>query len=40
MDLPATAIDALEESKQGKSFAEIQAQPNWITIKTERSPDQ
>ncbi|MEG4088568.1 AAA family ATPase [Microcoleus sp. Pol12B4] len=34
MNLLANAIDALEESNQGRSFAEIQAQPNHITIRT------
>lgn len=40
MNLLANAIDALDEANQGKSFAEIQAQPNRITIKTELSTDQ
>lgn len=39
INLLANAIDAIDESNQGKSFAEIQAQPNSITITTERSPD-
>ncbi|MEG4519083.1 MULTISPECIES: AAA family ATPase [unclassified Microcoleus] len=34
MNLLANAIDALEESNQGRSFAEIQAHPNQITIRT------
>ncbi|MEG4967958.1 AAA family ATPase [Microcoleus sp. B6-A1] len=34
MNLLANAIDALEESNQGRSFAEIQAHPNHITIRT------
>lgn len=40
MNLFANAIDALEESNQGKKFSEIQAQPNRIVIKTQCSPDQ
>ncbi|MEG4248160.1 AAA family ATPase [Microcoleus sp. Pol10D4] len=35
MNLLANAIDALEESNQGRSFAEIQAHPNHITIRTQ-----
>ncbi|UNU26503.1 trifunctional serine/threonine-protein kinase/ATP-binding protein/sensor histidine kinase [Microcoleus vaginatus] len=34
MNLLANAIDALEESNQGRSFAEINAHPNHITIRT------
>ncbi|MEG4116983.1 AAA family ATPase [Microcoleus sp. N9_B4] len=34
MNLLANAIDALEESNQGKNFAEIEAHPNQITIRT------
>jgi two-component system, NtrC family, sensor kinase len=34
MNILANAIDALDESNQGKSFAEIQAQPNQIIITT------
>jgi two-component system, NtrC family, sensor kinase len=34
MNILANAIDALDESNQGKTFAEIQAQPNQITITT------
>ncbi|MEG4169885.1 MULTISPECIES: AAA family ATPase [unclassified Microcoleus] len=34
MNLLANAIDALEESNQGRSFAAIQAHPNHITIRT------
>jgi signal transduction histidine kinase len=34
MNILANAIDALEESNQGRSFAEIEAQPNQITICT------
>ncbi|MEG4348338.1 AAA family ATPase [Microcoleus sp. LAD1_D3] len=34
MNLLANAIDALEESNQGRTFAEIQAHPNHITIRT------
>ena len=32
MNILANAIDALEESNHGRSFAEIKANPNWITI--------
>ena len=35
MNLIANAIDALEESNSGKTFQEIQAVPNQITITTE-----
>ncbi|BAZ29792.1 multi-sensor signal transduction multi-kinase [Cylindrospermum sp. NIES-4074] len=35
MNLLANAIDALEESNQGKAFAEIEKNPNVITIRTE-----
>ncbi|XZO01633.1 MAG: AAA family ATPase [Microcoleus sp.] len=34
MNLLANAIDALDESNHGRSFAEIQAKPNCITITT------
>lgn len=34
MNLLANAIDALEESNQGRSFEDIQANPNRITITT------
>ena len=34
MNLLANAIDALEESNQGRSFAELQSHPNHITIRT------
>ncbi|BAZ16238.1 two-component hybrid sensor and regulator [Calothrix sp. NIES-4071] len=34
MNILANAIDALEESNQGKSFKEIKAKPNQIIIKT------
>jgi PAS domain S-box-containing protein len=40
MNLLANAIDALEESSQGKSFQEIQCHPNCIKILTELSPCQ
>lgn len=40
MNLLANAIDALDEFNQGKSFAQIQAQPNCITITTQLSTDQ
>ncbi|PZV05998.1 MAG: hybrid sensor histidine kinase/response regulator [Leptolyngbya sp.] len=39
MNLLANAIDALEDSNQGRSFAAIQANPNQIIIKTELSDD-
>jgi signal transduction histidine kinase len=39
MNLLANAIDALEESNQGRSFEEIKAQPNCIWVKTELSND-
>jgi PAS domain S-box-containing protein len=34
MNILANAIDALDESNQGRSFAEVQANPNRITIQT------
>jgi predicted ATPase/signal transduction histidine kinase len=34
MNILANAIDALDESNSGRSFAEIQAHPNRITIRT------
>ncbi|MEG4106431.1 AAA family ATPase [Microcoleus sp. S13_C5] len=34
MNLLANAIDALEDSNQGRNFAEIQGHPNQITIRT------
>ena len=37
MNLLANAIDAIEESNQGKSFTDIQAQPNRITVTTQVS---
>ena len=40
MNILANAIDALEDSNQGKSFQEIKAQPNQIEIKTEISNNQ
>jgi PAS domain S-box-containing protein len=40
MNLLANAIDALDESNQGKQFSEIQAQPNCIRITTQLSSDQ
>ncbi|MDJ1185247.1 trifunctional serine/threonine-protein kinase/ATP-binding protein/sensor histidine kinase [Roseofilum casamattae] len=39
MNLLANAIDALDESNEGKTFAEIEKQPNCITIGTELSRD-
>ncbi|UNU27159.1 sensor histidine kinase [Microcoleus vaginatus] len=40
MNLLANAIDALEESNQGRSFAQIKANPNQITVKTQLSESQ
>jgi len=40
MNLLANAIDALEEGNQGRSFADIKANPNRIILKTELSADQ
>lgn len=40
MNLIANAIDAVEESNQGKTYKEIMAHPNLITISTELTPDQ
>lgn len=40
MNLLANAIDALEESNSGRSFQEIQANPNCITVTTEMSQEQ
>ncbi len=39
MNILANAIDACEESNQGHTFEEIQANPNIITIRTEVSED-
>lgn len=39
MNILANAIDALEESNIGRSFEEIKANPNWITIITQISDD-
>ncbi|NES64419.1 MAG: AAA family ATPase [Okeania sp. SIO2D1] len=39
MNLLANAIDALDESNQGKTFQEIEKEPNQITITTEFSED-
>ena len=39
MNLLANAIDALDESNEGKSFQEIEKEPNCITIVTELSED-
>lgn len=36
----ANAIDALEESSEGRSFTDLQANPNQIIIRTELSQDQ
>ncbi|MCG5057209.1 MAG: hybrid sensor histidine kinase/response regulator [Limnoraphis sp. WC205] len=40
MNLIANAIDAVEESNQGKTYKEIMDHPNLITISTELTPDQ
>ena len=40
MNLLANAIDALEETNRGRSFAEIAANPNRIVIKTEATEEQ
>ena len=39
MNLLANAIDALEESNEGKEFTQIETAPNRITIATELSKD-
>ena len=39
MNLLANAIDAIEESNQGRTFADIEAKPNQITITTELSSE-
>jgi len=39
MNILSNAIDSIEESNQGRSYAEIQANPNKITITTEISED-
>ncbi len=39
MNLLANAIDALDESNQGKTFQEIEKEPNRIRIETELSED-
>ncbi|WP_293158693.1 ATP-binding sensor histidine kinase [Okeania sp. SIO2C9] len=39
MNLLANGIDALDESNEGKTFAEIEKEPNSITIATELSED-
>ncbi|MDF5731293.1 MAG: AAA family ATPase [Rhizonema sp. PD38] len=39
MNMLANAIDALEESNTGRCFADIQADPNYITITTKISDD-
>jgi len=39
MNLVANAIDAIEESNQGRTFAELKAEPNTITVRTEISDD-
>ncbi|WP_313933766.1 MULTISPECIES: hybrid sensor histidine kinase/response regulator [unclassified Calothrix] len=40
MNILANAIDALEEANQGRSFAEIKAKPNCITVTTNLSLDE
>ena len=40
MNLLANAIDALEESNTGRSFAQIKAKPNQITVNTQLSQSQ
>ncbi|MEG3979834.1 AAA family ATPase [Microcoleus sp. T3B2] len=40
MNVLANAIDALEESNKGRSFSEIKALPNRITVQTALSEDQ
>jgi signal transduction histidine kinase len=40
MTLLANAIDALKESNTGRSFAQIEAKPNQITVKTQLSQSQ
>jgi len=40
MNILANAIDALEESNRGRSFEEVQAHPNRITIRTAVENDQ
>ncbi|MEG4911022.1 AAA family ATPase, partial [Microcoleus sp. F8-C4] len=40
MNVLANAIDALEESNKGRSFSEIKALPNQITVQTALSEDQ
>ena len=39
MNILSNAIDALEESNSGRSYAEVKIHPNQITIKTELSED-
>ncbi|MBD0301269.1 MAG: HAMP domain-containing histidine kinase, partial [Tolypothrix sp. T3-bin4] len=39
MNILANAIDAFEESNQGRTFAEMEGNPNIITIKTEVTQD-
>ena len=39
MNLLANAIDAIDESNEGKSFSEIERSPNRITIQTDLSED-
>jgi len=39
MNLLANAIDAIEESNQGRSFSDIKTRPNLLRIKTALNPD-
>ncbi len=39
LNILANAIDALAESNQGRSFSEIKASPNRITIRTQMTND-
>jgi predicted ATPase/signal transduction histidine kinase len=39
MNLMANAIDALDESNQGKTYQEIQKNPNIITVRTKKESD-
>ncbi|MEG4105494.1 response regulator [Microcoleus sp. S13_C5] len=40
MNILANAMEAIDEGNQGRTYTEIQAQPNQIIIKTELSPEQ
>ncbi|NJR26576.1 MAG: GHKL domain-containing protein, partial [Richelia sp. CSU_2_1] len=39
MNILANAIDSIEESNQGRTFAEIKANPNTITVTTDVGDD-